>query len=163
MPPRRDLRNVVLAARIMYTDNATFSTATSAAGGLVSIIPNMCYVDGATDSAANGIVTCASGAGGGSISVTSTAAQFSAARLSSSQSCFVILDAVTGTKYGKTTLANCNADVGRQPRQRDGHDARRRRLVGAPTRSRVILGPPTRRTLKHRNQPTETGCIGASQ
>jgi hypothetical protein len=33
-----------------------------------------------------------------------------AARLSSSQTCFVILDATTGTRYGKTTAANCYAD-----------------------------------------------------
>jgi type IV pilus assembly protein PilA len=104
-----DLRNVVLAARIMFTDTATFTSATSGASGLVTIIPNMCYVSGATASAASGIVACASGAGGGSVSVDSTASQFSAARLSTSASCFVILDAVTGTKYGETTVANCNA------------------------------------------------------
>ncbi len=42
-----DLRNAVLSARILYTDNATFVNATSAPGtGLVSIVPNMCYVGG---------------------------------------------------------------------------------------------------------------------
>ena len=61
-----DLRNAVLSARILFTDNATFTNATSAAGtGLVSIIPNMCYVAGtaATPSAASGTVACASGVG----------------------------------------------------------------------------------------------------
>lgn len=108
-----DLRNSVLSARILYTDNATFSSATSAPGtGLVSIVPNMCYVAGtaATKSVDTGAVVCASGAGTGSISVNSTASQFTAARLSSSQSCFVILDMTTGTRYGKTTAANCYAD-----------------------------------------------------
>ncbi len=108
-----DLRNAVLSARILYTDNATFSSATSLPGtGLVSIVPNMCYVAGtaATPSAASGTVACASGVGNGSISVNSTPTQFMAARLSSSQSCFVILDATTGTRYGETTAANCYAD-----------------------------------------------------
>jgi prepilin-type N-terminal cleavage/methylation domain-containing protein len=41
-----DLRNACLAARILYTDNATFTPATSAATGLVTIVPNMCYVAG---------------------------------------------------------------------------------------------------------------------
>ena len=107
-----DLRNAVLSARILYTDNATFASATSAGTGLVTIVPNMCYVAGtaATKSVDTGTVACASGAGNGSISVNSTAAQFTAARLSSSQSCFVILDSTTGTKYGQTTAANCYAD-----------------------------------------------------
>ena len=81
-----DLRNAVLAARILYTDNATFSTATSAATGLVTIVPNMCYVaTGQASIATNPVApACASGAGTGSISVTSTATQFTAARLSAS-------------------------------------------------------------------------------
>jgi type IV pilus assembly protein PilA len=107
-----DLRNSVLSARILFTDTATFTSATSGAAGLVTIVPNMCYVAGtsATTSAATGTVACATGSGNGSISVNSTASQFTAARLSSSQSCFVILDATTGTRYGKTTAANCYAD-----------------------------------------------------
>jgi type IV pilus assembly protein PilA len=107
-----DLRNAVLSARILYTDNATFSSATSGPTGLVSIVPNMCYVAGtaATPSVDSGTVACASGAGNGSISVNSTTTQFTAARRSASQSCFVILDATTGTRYGQTTAANCYAD-----------------------------------------------------
>ncbi len=88
---------------------ATFTNANVGGTGLVTIVPNMCYVASATLSAANGTVACASGAGGGSISVASTATQFAAARMSSSTSCFVILDATTGTKYGETTAANCSA------------------------------------------------------
>ena len=104
-----DLRNTVLAARIMFTDNATFASANETGTGLVTIVPNQCYVAGGTASVATGSPVCVSGAGGGSISVASTAAQFSAARMSPSTSCFVILDATTGTKYGETTAANCNA------------------------------------------------------
>jgi type IV pilus assembly protein PilA len=107
-----DLRNAVLSARILYTDNATFTPATSGATGLVTIVPNMCYVAGtsATKSVDTGTVACASGVGSGSISVNSTTTQFMAARLSSSQSCFVILDSTTGTRYGQTTAANCYAN-----------------------------------------------------
>lgn len=104
-----DLRNTVLSARILFTDNATFLSADETGAGLVTIVPDMCYVAGGTASAANGTVPCDSGAGGGSISVASTATQFSAARMATSTSCFVILDATTGTKYGVTTAANCNA------------------------------------------------------
>jgi type IV pilus assembly protein PilA len=104
-----DLRNTVLSARILFTDSATFSTANETGTGLVQIVPNMCYVAGGTASAAKGTVACVSGVGDGSISVASTATQFSAARMSSSTSCFVILDASLGTKYGVTTAANCNA------------------------------------------------------
>jgi type IV pilus assembly protein PilA len=106
-----DLRNAVLAARILYTDTATFSSADESPGtGLVSIVPNMCYVSGSTASAATGAVVCVSGDGNGSISVASTASQFSAARISASNACFVILDGTSGTLYGTTTPANCNAD-----------------------------------------------------
>ncbi|MGH2595586.1 MAG: type II secretion system protein [Actinomycetota bacterium] len=102
-----DLRNTVLSARILFTDNATFTSADPS--GLTTIFPNLCYVADATASAASGTVACAAGSGNGSISVTAAATQFAAARMSSSTACFVIKDAVTGTKYGKTTAANCNA------------------------------------------------------
>jgi type IV pilus assembly protein PilA len=104
-----DLRNTVLSARILFTDTATFTNANEGGTGLVTIVPNMCYVAAGTASAAVGTVACVSGTGGGSISVASTATQFAAARLSASTSCFAILDASTGTRYGKTTAANCNA------------------------------------------------------
>jgi type IV pilus assembly protein PilA len=106
-----DLRNAVLAARILYTDSAVFTNANETPGtGLVSIVPNMCYVSGATASLSTGAAPCVSGVGSGSISVASTATQFAAARLSNSTDCFVILDAPTGTKYGKTTAANCTGN-----------------------------------------------------
>jgi type IV pilus assembly protein PilA len=106
-----DLRNSVLAARILYTDNAVFTNANEApVTGLVSIVPNMCYVAGGTASVSTGAPACASGVGSGSISVASTATQFSAARLSNSTTCFVIVDATSGTKYGTTSSANCTAN-----------------------------------------------------
>jgi len=106
-----DLRNTVLAARILFTDNATFDSANATATGQMDqILPNVCYVVAATTSAASGSVACDKGtAGGGSISVGSATTWFAAARLSNSTSCFVILDGTAGTKYGKTTAANCTA------------------------------------------------------
>jgi prepilin-type N-terminal cleavage/methylation domain-containing protein len=107
-----DLRNVVLAARILYTDNATFTSANDTGTGLVTIVNAMCYVPTGQASLATNPVAppCTSGVGTGSISVASTATQFSAARMSASQTCFVILDGTIGTKYGETpTPANCTA------------------------------------------------------
>jgi type IV pilus assembly protein PilA len=104
-----DLRNAVLAARIMYTDSASFTSATAAPSGLVTIVPNMCYVADASASVSTGTTACTSGTGSGSISVTATATQFAAVRLSPSTSCFAILDAATGTRYAETAAGNCNA------------------------------------------------------
>ena len=109
-----DLRNVVLGARILYTDNATFSSADDSGTGLVTIVNTMCYVPTAQASVATNPVApaCTSGVGTGSISVASSITQFAAARMSASQTCFVILDGTSGTKYGKTlTPANCTATV----------------------------------------------------
>jgi type IV pilus assembly protein PilA len=107
-----DLRNVVLGARILYTDNATFTPADDSATGLITIVSSMCYVPTGQASVATNPVApaCTSGSGVGSISVAATATQFSAARLSSSNACFVILDGAAGTRYGKTaTPAQCTA------------------------------------------------------
>jgi type IV pilus assembly protein PilA len=103
-----DLRNTVLSARILFTDNANFTSAD--ASGMATIVPNQCYVAGGTVSAASGTVACVAGSGNGSISVVSSVpAEFSAARLSDTGSCFAIKDAATGTTYVKTTAANCSA------------------------------------------------------
>ncbi|MEO8423034.1 MAG: type II secretion system protein [Actinomycetota bacterium] len=107
-----DLRNVVLGARILYTDNATFTPANSSPTGVVTIVNTLCYVPTGQASIATNPVApaCASGQGTGSISVASGISQFSAARMSTSQTCFVIFDSTTGTRYGMTaTPANCTA------------------------------------------------------
>jgi type IV pilus assembly protein PilA len=107
-----DLRNVVLAARILYTDNATFATANDSSSGLVTIVENMCYVPTAQASISTNPVApaCTSGTGKGSVSVAASLSQFAAARMSASQSCFVIVDSTTGTRYGTTTtVAQCTA------------------------------------------------------
>ena len=105
---QQELRNGVLAARILFTDNATFVSSTPA--GLFQIEPNGCYVASATQSLASAAV-CAAGAGNASVSVWGQGPnpnQFSAAKMSASGSCFLILDSLSGTFYGKTTTAaNC--------------------------------------------------------
>jgi type IV pilus assembly protein PilA len=102
-----DTRNVVLAARILFTDQANFSTANEA--GLVSIINNQCYVASATPSVSSGTPVCVRGAGTGSISVSASASQFAVARMATSNTCFVVVDSLTGTLYGATTTAsNCS-------------------------------------------------------
>ena len=62
---------MVLAARILYTDNATFTSADESGTGIVTIIPEMCYVPTGQASIATNPVApaCASGNGTGSVSV----------------------------------------------------------------------------------------------
>jgi prepilin-type N-terminal cleavage/methylation domain-containing protein len=102
------LRNAVLSARILFTDAATFASSNPAQ--LVQMDPNACYVAAATQAVASGAV-CVSGSGGASLSVWGQGPspnQFSVAGLSASGTCFLILDSLGGTLYGKTaTLANC--------------------------------------------------------
>jgi type IV pilus assembly protein PilA len=109
------VRDSVLAARILYTDQASFATATSAPGQLDQIDPTTCWVAAATASIATGASgTCVSGAGDGSVSVLGQGPnpnRFAAAKMSQSQKCFLILDTLQGTFYGSTsTAANCTAN-----------------------------------------------------
>ena len=103
-----DARNSVLAARILFTDQANFSTANEGSSGLVTIIENQCYVAAITQSVSSGSPVCVSGAGTGSLSVSSSASQVAVARMAASNTCFVVVDSLTGTLYGATTTAaNC--------------------------------------------------------
>ena len=104
-----DARNSVLAARILFTDQASFSTSDESPTGLVTIIANHCYVAAATPSVASGTPVCVSGVGVGSISVSASASQFAVARMAASDTCFLVVDSLTGTLYGATTTAaNCS-------------------------------------------------------
>ena len=103
---------MVLAARILFTDNATFTPANDSGTGVVTIVNTMCYVPTAQASTSTNPVApaCTSGVGTGSVSVASSLTQFAAARMSASQTCFVILDSTTGTKYGEDHAPrNCTA------------------------------------------------------
>jgi type IV pilus assembly protein PilA len=102
-----DLRNALVAAKTMYTDNSSYAAADSSATGLVLVEPSLCYAAAATASTIGG--ACVSGAGAANISVSAAAAEWAAARMSASGTCYWIDDAAaTGTTYGSTaTAANC--------------------------------------------------------
>jgi type IV pilus assembly protein PilA len=105
-----DLRNALVAAKTMYTDNSSYALADSAAGtGLVSVEPSLCYVAAGTASVAAG-ATCVSGSGGASLSVSAAATQWAAARMSASGTCYWIKDTATaGTTYGSGTCTGTAA------------------------------------------------------
>ena len=103
-----DLRNALVAAKTMYTDNSSYAAANeNATTGLVTVEPSLCYAAAATASTIGG--ACVSGAGGANISVSAAAATWGAARMSASGTCYAIKDtSAGGTTYGSTTTAaNC--------------------------------------------------------
>jgi type IV pilus assembly protein PilA len=98
-----DLRNALVAAKTMYTDNSSYALANDSATGLITVEPSLCYYAAATASVATGAVagTGCTSAGGASTSVSAAATQWAAARLSASTTCYWIKDtAATGTTYG---------------------------------------------------------------
>ena len=102
-----DLRNALVAAKTMYTDASTYAGAIeTAATGLVSVEPSLCYVAAGTASVSSG-ATCVSGSGEASLSVAaSTNVEWAAARMSASGTCYYINDtAASGTTYGSTAVA----------------------------------------------------------
>ena len=88
-----DLRNALVAAKTMYTDNSSYALATDvAATGLPTVEPSLTYVAAAT----------ASTVAAPSVSVSAPAAgiTWAAARMSASGTCYGIYDtAAAGTRY----------------------------------------------------------------
>jgi type IV pilus assembly protein PilA len=102
-----DLRNALVAAKTMYSDNSSYAAADEAsATGLATVEPTLCYVAAGTASVASG-QTCASGANtGGGVSVSAAATTWAGARMSASTTCYYIKDtAAGGTTYGSGTGA----------------------------------------------------------
>jgi type IV pilus assembly protein PilA len=101
-----ELRNALVAAKTMYTDNGTYAGADETATGLVKVEGGLCYVDQNTASVASGAV-CASGSGAGSISVSPNGTiSWAAAMMSTSTTCYTIKDtAASGILYGSTTVS----------------------------------------------------------
>ncbi len=93
-----DLRNALVAAKTIYTDNSDYTNAGTAAS-MTAVEPSLSYVAGAPTGTTVGLVT-------------STTA-FGAARLSASGVCYYIVDTSTGgTKYTQgTAAAACAAPV----------------------------------------------------
>jgi type IV pilus assembly protein PilA len=104
-----DLRNALVAAKTMYTDNSSYALADSAATGLVTVEPSLCYVATGTASVASG-ATCVTGTGAASLSVSAAATTWAAARMSASGTCYWIKDTSTGgTTYGSGTCTGTAA------------------------------------------------------
>ena len=102
-----DLRNALVAAKTMYSDNSSYALADQvAATGLATVEPSLCYVAAATASIATGQVCVSGAATGGGVSVSAAAATWGASRMSASTKCYMIKDtAAGGTTYGSTTVA----------------------------------------------------------
>jgi type IV pilus assembly protein PilA len=96
-----DLRNALVAAKTIYTDNSTYTGAD--ANGLFDVEPSLCYVAAGTASVSSG-ATCVAGTDGGastSVAVSGDGTEWAAARLSASGTCYLIKDAApAGTTYG---------------------------------------------------------------
>ena len=96
------LRNALVAAKTMYTDTSDYSTADeTAVTGLISVEPSLTYVDAATPSTSNTMVSVQVSGANDTI--------WSAATLSESGDCYWITDNATGpgTRYGTGTAATC--------------------------------------------------------
>jgi type IV pilus assembly protein PilA len=99
-----DLRNTLVAAKTIYTDNSSYVCATGGAAGvfaatctqnLLSVEPSLAYVVGAPAANASTI---------GVVAVSAT--QWAASRQSASGFCFMISDdSALGTKYGQAAAS----------------------------------------------------------
>jgi hypothetical protein len=107
-----DLANTLIAAKIIYSANASYAQADSSATGLVTADPTLCYVGGSTPSVATA-PKCESGQGDASISIAASDNAWSAARMSASGKCFWIRDdSSSGTKFGSGTPCTAVAAAG---------------------------------------------------
>ena len=97
-----DLRNSLVAAKTMYSDNSTYARATELSTGLVTVEPALCYVAAGTASVASG-ATCVQGTGAASLSVFASASTWAAARMSASGTCYEIRDVAPGGTFYNTS------------------------------------------------------------
>ncbi|MDP9331359.1 MAG: prepilin-type N-terminal cleavage/methylation domain-containing protein [Actinomycetota bacterium] len=101
-----DLRNALVAAKTLYTDNSTYATANNA--GLATVEPSLTYVDNTAVTSTQGV----------SVLLTATLAAdgttWAAARMSASGTCYWIKDVATGpgTRYGTGTPCTGTAALG---------------------------------------------------
>jgi type IV pilus assembly protein PilA len=100
-----DLRNALVAAKTIYTDNSSYALAVpgSATTGLQSVEGSLTYTNAASTTASPRV----------SVMTTPTATTWAAARMSASGACFGIYDTSTGgTKYdqGATLTGTCTGD-----------------------------------------------------
>ena len=102
-----DLRNALVAAKTIYTDNSSYQCAQAITGvaapcvgntGLPGVEPSLTYVVGAATGTSVGVMAAPS------------ATDWSASRLSASGFCFYISDtSAVGTKYGQAAASGACA------------------------------------------------------
>ena len=97
-----DLRNALVAAKTLYTDTSSYTTAT--ATGLAAVEGSLTYTTAASTTAAPLV----------SVVTAPAATTWSAARMSASSTCFGIYDSAgpsgtTGTRYAQG-IATCTGD-----------------------------------------------------
>lgn len=103
-----DLRNALVTAKVMYTDDRTYLRADSSPTGLATVEPSLCYVDANTESS-----PMASFCDDPPISVYASDGTWAAARRSNSGMCFWIRDdLVEGTTYGEGDPCTGTAALG---------------------------------------------------
>ena len=98
-----DLRNALVAAKTMYTDNSSYATATAAATGLTSVEGSLQYTNAASTVASPRV----------SVMTTPTATVWAAARMSASGVCFGVYEtSASGTKYDQAAAltTTCTGD-----------------------------------------------------
>ena len=101
-----DLRNTLVAAKTIYTDNSSYQCATAANGtvapcvgiGLPAVEPSLQYIAGAAGAVTTNV--------GVVVPAVAGFTQWTAGRWSASNICFYISDSATaGTKYGQAAAA----------------------------------------------------------
>ena len=100
-----DLRNTLVAAKTIYTDNSSYATAVpgSATTGLQSVEGSLTYTNAASSVATPSV----------SVMTTPTSTTWAAARMAASGQCFGIYEtSAAGTKYdqGATLDGTCTGD-----------------------------------------------------
>ena len=97
-----DLRNALVAAKTIYTDNSSYTAAN--ASGLATVEGSLTFVDGVPGTTSVGVLA------------TLTATDWAAGRNSASGTCFYISDTSTGgTRYGQATGACVSPTVALAP------------------------------------------------
>ncbi|MGQ0670310.1 MAG: type IV pilin protein [Actinomycetota bacterium] len=101
-----DLRNALVAAKVIYTDNSSYACAT----GVAAVAPCTTNLAGVEPSLTYGTAASTTAAPIVSVIAAPTAALWAAARMSASTTCYGIRDtSLTGTFYG-TALGTCTGD-----------------------------------------------------
>jgi len=94
-----DLRNALVSAKTIYTDNSSYAGATAA--GLTTLEPSLTFITAASTVAAPSV----------SVMTTPTATLWGAARMSASSTCYGIKETSSNGTYYITALATCTGDA----------------------------------------------------